>query len=417
MSTQKLTAPAMNPAAAELTAQELSATPAAAALTTDPADVSAFSVDASNLSQLDDPKAQCSSITRLCIGQFSSATCYMVMMFFALSTAINCVVLDESIDDPVEQCIPHEDSQRKYALLITIQRAVTFVFGSFLGNLSDTFGRKPMITGALLGYGLTAVLMFIGTKAVAYTPFLIGSIILGFAAPLFPHAAAAVTDISTPKDLAKNMGIMQGVGLQLGLLSGSIVAFIIVVVNTAKQDDDPSISNISRNFTVLETSFLVSFIIGLSGAFMLLVFFSETLHKGERVKMDWASANPLSGMFRVTRTKYFFCCGLLVFLGAFAAAASESIFLNWIVTRFSLYKWVRNENLCPKTIGELNVATRFNVSHEDQVGSGFRCCTWDAELHGHEWTPADWGNVGAAYMPPGSASGLLEDGVDRKSVV
>ena len=48
------------------------------------------------LSQLADPKDQCSVIARLTIGQFSSAACYMAMMFFALSTAINCVVLDKS---------------------------------------------------------------------------------------------------------------------------------------------------------------------------------------------------------------------------------------------------------------------------------------------------------------------------------
>ena len=38
----------------------------------------------SRLSQLDDPKDQCSVIARLTIGQFSSATCYMAMMFFAV---------------------------------------------------------------------------------------------------------------------------------------------------------------------------------------------------------------------------------------------------------------------------------------------------------------------------------------------
>jgi len=36
----------------------------------------------------------------------------------------------------VEQCIPHEESQRKYSTVITVQRAVTFLFGSMLGNLS-----------------------------------------------------------------------------------------------------------------------------------------------------------------------------------------------------------------------------------------------------------------------------------------
>ena len=129
------------------------------------ADDAAPAADAPRLSQLDDRKDQLSSIARLSTGQSSSAACYMAMMFFALSTAINCVVLDESLDDrahsarcarrpsrsalptaqlltkglccaAVEQCIPHEESQRKYSTVITVQRAVTFLFGSMLGNLS-----------------------------------------------------------------------------------------------------------------------------------------------------------------------------------------------------------------------------------------------------------------------------------------
>ena len=128
-------------------------------------DAAPAAADAPRLSQLDDRKDQLSSIARLSTGQFSSAACYMAMMFFALSTAINCVVLDESLDDrahsarcarrpsrsalptaqlltkglccaAVEQCIPHEESQRKYSTVITVQRAVTFLFGSMLGNLS-----------------------------------------------------------------------------------------------------------------------------------------------------------------------------------------------------------------------------------------------------------------------------------------
>ena len=48
-------------------------------------------------------KAQCMAVATVTGGGFMSATCYMTMMFFALSTAINCVVLDKSLDDPVDQ--------------------------------------------------------------------------------------------------------------------------------------------------------------------------------------------------------------------------------------------------------------------------------------------------------------------------
>ena len=285
-------------------------------------------------------------------------------------------------------------------------------------RLRDTIGRKPLTCGALLGYGLTAVLMFIGTKAVDYAPFLIGGILLGFAAPLFPHAAAAVTDISPPAALPKNMGLILG-SVQIGLLAGSVVALIIIVVNENSQDNDDSITNVDKNFSVLETSFLVSFIIGLTGVASLLFFFKETLHKDERGKMNWASANPLAGIWRCFRTKYFFCCGLLLFFGAFAAAAAEATFLNWVVTRFSLYKWKRSEMLCPKSITELNEASAFNISEADTQGSGFRCCTWDPAVNGNRsWTTAEWGSSGGTFCEKAGScdpSGLLAAGVSLAS--
>ena len=69
-------------------------------------------VPTGQLSQLDDPKDQCSVIARLTIGQFSSAACYMAMMFFALSTAINCVVLDKSLDDRAPNTQPRTSTLR-----------------------------------------------------------------------------------------------------------------------------------------------------------------------------------------------------------------------------------------------------------------------------------------------------------------
>ena len=360
-------------------------------------------------------KQQCTTMAIITgFGGYLSATCYMSMMFFALSTAINCVVRDESLDDPVDQCVPHEDSQNKYSNVITIQRAVTFVFGKFLGDLSDQVGRKPLMCGALLGYGLTAVCMFWGATSLEYAPFVIGGIVLGVSAPFMPHGLAAIADISPEKDLGRNIGILQGLGTQLGLLTGAIVALVVIVVKE-NYGDDNNIDNVETNFSVVETSFVVSMILGATGIVALTLFFKETLHKDEKQKLNWAEANPLHGLWIVCRTKYMFCAGLLVFLMSFGLAASEATFLNWVVTRFSLYKWARSDTFCPKTLSELMTTLKFNVSDSDVAGSGFRCCSWDATLHGHEWSPADWGSPGATYLPAGSANGPLNGAADRGS--
>ena len=310
--------------------------------------------------------------------------------------------------------IPHEDSQYKYAMVITIQRFTTFLFGKVLGNASDVHGRKLYICGALMGYAITAVMLFFGLKAVEFVPFLIGGIILGMSAPLAPHAIAAVADISPQESLPRNMAIFQGIGLQLGLVCGCVVALTIIVAN---DNTDTDISNVDANFNMLSTSFVISCCIGLTG--VLIVFFGlkETLHPDSRSLMNWKTANPLAGIAVIFRTRYLLCMGLMVFLMSFGAAASEATFLNWIVTRFSLYKWKRSDSFCPKTYLDLSTTSTFNVSEADEDGSGFRCCSWDATLHGHEWSTADWGSAGAAFMPAGTAAGPLGGAADRGSLL
>ena len=299
-------------------------------------------------------------------------------------------------------------------MVLTVQRATTFLFGKLLGNASDVHGRKPLLAGALLGYGCTAIMLFIGLKTVEYVPFLIGGIMLGISAPLSPHAIAAIADVSSSTDLPKNMSYFQGLGIQLGLLFGSVVALTIIVAHDSTKEED-GISNVDANFNMLSTSFIVSIAMGMSGVVIIGLFLRETLHKDERGAMDWKSANPLSGIAVIFKSRYLLCAGILVFVMSFGLAASEATFLNWMVTRFSLYKWKRSETFCPPTYVALTESLKFNVSDADTEASGFRCCSWDADLHGHEWSTADWGSPGAAFMAPGSANGPLSGAADRGS--
>lgn len=109
-------------------------------------------------------------------------------------------------------------------ILATIFAAMQFVFGPTVGNLSDRFGRRPILITSLVIMAFDYVLM-----ALAHTIWLliIGRIIGGITAATQSTSAAYMADISAPEDKAANFGLIGaafGAGFVLGPLVGGILA-------------------------------------------------------------------------------------------------------------------------------------------------------------------------------------------------
>ncbi len=96
--------------------------------------------------------------------------------------------------------------------------------GPTIGNLSDRFGRRPVLLVSLLVMGLDYLVM-----AVAGTIWLLlaGRIVGGITAATHSTASAYVADISKPEEKAANFGLIGaafGVGFVLGPLIGAVLA-------------------------------------------------------------------------------------------------------------------------------------------------------------------------------------------------
>ncbi len=109
-------------------------------------------------------------------------------------------------------------------ILATTFAAMQFLFGPTVGNLSDRFGRRPVLLISLVIMAFDYVLM-----AVAGTIWLlmIGRIIGGITAATQSTSAAYMADISKPKEKAANFGLIGaafGVGFVLGPLLGGVLA-------------------------------------------------------------------------------------------------------------------------------------------------------------------------------------------------
>lgn len=109
-------------------------------------------------------------------------------------------------------------------VLGTAFAATQFLFGPVVGNLSDRYGRRPVMLAAL------AVMVFdYAVMAVAGSVWLllIGRIIAGMTAATYSTANAYVADITTPEERPKNFGYIGaafGVGFILGPLTGGFAA-------------------------------------------------------------------------------------------------------------------------------------------------------------------------------------------------
>ncbi len=114
-------------------------------------------------------------------------------------------------------------------LITALFGLMQFVMSPILGELSDVYGRKKLLT---LGVGVLALsqLTFgFGISIGSVLLLFVARTVAGIAAANFAIVQAAIADVSEPKDRAKNFGLVGaafGIGFILGpLLSGWIAGF------------------------------------------------------------------------------------------------------------------------------------------------------------------------------------------------
>src|SRR5436305_673198 len=80
------------------------------------------------------------------------------------------------------------------SLLIFVYAFMQFIFAPVLGNLSDQYGRRPVLLIALFGFGVDYLFLAL---APTFGWLFIGRIISGITGASFTTASAYIADIST----------------------------------------------------------------------------------------------------------------------------------------------------------------------------------------------------------------------------
>src|SRR5438034_3247672 len=98
-----------------------------------------------------------------------------------------------------------------------------FFCAPVLGNLSDRFGRRPVILFSLLALGLDYLIMGLA-PTIAWL--FVGRTVSGMAGASYSPAYAYLADISPPEKRAQNFGIV-GAGFGMGFIIGPAIGGLL----------------------------------------------------------------------------------------------------------------------------------------------------------------------------------------------
>jgi len=157
-------------------------------------------------------------------------------------------------------------------VLASIFAVMQFIFGPFIGNLSDRYGRRPVLLVSLAAMAIDYVIMGF---AHALWVLVIGRIIGGITSATHATANAYMADISAPDEKSQNFGLIGaafGVGFILGPILGGLLG----------------------EFGSRTPFFAAAALAGLNTIFGIFVL-SETVTDEIRRPFRWARANPFGG--------------------------------------------------------------------------------------------------------------------------
>jgi MFS transporter, DHA1 family, tetracycline resistance protein len=195
--------------------------------------------------------------------------------------------------------------------LMFVYAAMQFLFAPVIGNLSDAYGRRPLLIFSLLMLGVDYLI--VGFAPTIFWLF-VGRVLSGVAGASFTTANAYIADVTPPENRAGNFGLMGaafGVGFVVGPALGGILGDIWV-----------------------RLPFFVSAALALLNAAYGYFVLAESLPPERRRRFKWKRANPLGALKALKRFPYLLGLGGVMILMRFAHDASPSTWTYYTMLRF-----------------------------------------------------------------------------------
>jgi MFS transporter, DHA1 family, tetracycline resistance protein len=198
-------------------------------------------------------------------------------------------------------------------VLTVIYAIMQFFCAPIIGNLSDKYGRRPVLLISLLGFGIDYLFM-------AFAPniwwLFISRVIAGITGASFTTASAYIADVSNNETRAKNFGLL-GAAFGLGFIIG------------------PSLGGLLAHFGLRVPFYVAAACCLLNAAYGYFVL-PESLSKEHRRKFEWKRANPLGSVTHLK--KYPSVLGLIASL-VLVYIAAHALQSTWTYINIERFNW------------------------------------------------------------------------------
>lgn len=204
------------------------------------------------------------------------------------------------------------DAARWGGWLMFVFAAMQFVCAPIFGNLSDRFGRRPVLILSLVALGIDYLITGLAPTIVWL---FIGRILSGMAGATYPTVNAYIADVSPPEKRAANFGLT-GAAFGVGFILG------------------PAIGGIIGDAYGPRMPFFVSAAVAVLNALFGFLVLKESLPLARRRVFELWRANPVGSLIAVRRYPMVFGLIGVVILGQLAHDALPATWTYYTMLKF-----------------------------------------------------------------------------------